>query len=117
MNDIAEANFLGADTTAGNYTVYVHKVGRTTGWTWGPMIHVCKTIYYSVGGNRALLCQYDVAAEVDFGDSGGPAFWWNCCGANESWLGGIVVAGIEGYFFTLSSITGIRNDIANLVTY
>jgi hypothetical protein len=67
--------------------------------------------------SKALLCQYQVAAEMQLGDSGAPTFWWVCCNVNEAWIGGLLIAGIEGYFYQFSSITGIKNDFANLVSY
>ncbi len=115
VSDIPEAYLLAADTV--NYDTWMHKVASTTGWTWGQLKHTCMTIAYS--GSKALLCQYGAAAYADHGDSGGPMFWWMCCNPNEAWLGGILhtVSSIPDWHTIFSSITGIKNDIANLVTY
>ncbi len=51
----------------------LNKVGRTTGWTQGPVDGVC--IDVAVGGtNITLLCQDRVAANAAGGDSGAPVF-------------------------------------------
>jgi hypothetical protein len=105
---------LAADTVAGHYDTYFHKVGRTTGWSFGPQTRTCY-IYYVAG--KALVCQYSVAAEADQGDSGSPVFMWICCNVNEAWIGGLLSSATEGLAFGFSSISGVKNDFANLVTH
>jgi hypothetical protein len=77
-------------------------------------VHSCVTLYYT---GKALVCQYQVAAQADEGDSGSPTFWWMSPGVNQAWLGGLLHHNIPGYYYTFSSITGIKNDFANLVTH
>ncbi|MEA3247712.1 MAG: hypothetical protein U9Q74_16295 [Gemmatimonadota bacterium] len=115
VGDIPEAYLLAADIVV--YDTWMHKVAYRTGWTWGPLKHTCMTIYYP--GSKALLCQYGAAAYADHGDSGGPMFWWMCCNPNEAWIGGLLhtVRAIPDNFTVFSSISGIKNDIPNLVTY
>lgn len=117
VGEIPEANLLAADTVPGQYDTWMHKVGFKTGWTWGQVTSTCRTLQYPTT-SQAMLCQYVVTAEDDFGDSGAPTFWWVCCsGPNQAWLGGILSSGYENAFYFFSSISGIKNDIANLVTY
>lgn len=49
------------------------KVGRTTGWTRGPVIATCVDTGVS-GTNIAMICQDFVGAAVGGGDSGSPVF-------------------------------------------
>ena len=70
-------------------------------------------------GDGALRCQYKVAAEGDSGDSGSPVFKYTSYyyGVKQATLAGILHAGYSGQGFYFSSITGIKNDIANLLTH
>ena len=52
----------------------VNKVGRTTGWTSGPVIDTCMKT--DLEGNRTLLCQTVTNVESEPGDSGSPVFKW-----------------------------------------
>jgi hypothetical protein len=117
VNDISEANLLAADTLPGHYDTFMHKVGRTTGWTFGPVTHTCVTYVWTIPLKKALLCQYYVASSILGGDSGAPAFWWYCCNPNEAWIGGLVSTGFTNSLYGFSSITGIKNDFANLISY
>ena len=50
-----------------------HKVGRTTGWTTGPVIFTC--VDFQEGGSDIVeICQDVTAAGVGGGDSGSPVF-------------------------------------------
>ena len=53
----------------------VHKVGRTTGWTSGPVTNTCTVLRWVAG--RKLLCQYAFRGHVNYGDSGSPVFKWD----------------------------------------
>ncbi|NOT06570.1 MAG: hypothetical protein HOP28_00015 [Gemmatimonadales bacterium] len=54
---------------------YVHKVGRTTGWTWGQITHTCKDVEsHGWPNTRRTLCTYESSMYVDGGDSGSPVF-------------------------------------------
>jgi hypothetical protein len=51
----------------------LYKVGRTTGWTDGPVANTCATV--NVGGTDiTLFCQLLVDGGADEGDSGAPVF-------------------------------------------
>jgi hypothetical protein len=52
----------------------LHKVGRTTGWTTGPVTATCETWFNEGVFN---VCQDRLFAYVDFGDSGGPVIQVN----------------------------------------
>ncbi len=59
--------------TAAPVGATVNKVGRTTGWTQGPVTNTC--VNTNVSGSRIhLLCQTFVAAGVGGGDSGSGVF-------------------------------------------
>jgi hypothetical protein len=52
---------------------WVDKMGRTTGWTTGPVQHTCVTVVMPSLTNWAL-CQYTVDHHSEPGDSGAPVF-------------------------------------------
>lgn len=52
----------------------LNKVGRTTGWTQGPVVFTCVNIPFWVYSNQTLLCQDEYDAQTDPGDSGSPVF-------------------------------------------
>lgn len=82
------------------------KIGRTTGWTFGPVTGTCQDI--RVGGtNVVLLCQDRVTAGVDGGDSGAAVFAHH---GDEAVLYG-VLWGRMGDDFLFSSLYNIREDI------
>ncbi|HVT38860.1 MAG TPA: hypothetical protein VHE78_07440 [Gemmatimonadaceae bacterium] len=112
--DYPEARLLAADTV--NHNTWLMKVGMRSGWTWGPISRTC----FDVGaGGGALRCQYQVLAEADEGDSGAPVFEYTSLyyTTKQATLAGIVRGGFSGLNFDFSSISGIKNDIANLITY
>jgi len=87
----------------------LHKVGRTTGWTYGEVIATCLDL--RVGENVTLLCQDRVAAGVNGGDSGAPVFSLGGTASDtEATLYG-VLWGRAGDSFLFSSIHNIREDI------
>jgi hypothetical protein len=55
---------------------FIHKVGRTTGWTWGQITQTCKDFFPDPPweNNKAVMCTYEPTMSVMGGDSGGPAF-------------------------------------------
>lgn len=53
----------------------LEKIGRTTGWTAGPVHGTCVTITDSTSG-FTFICQDTVDAGSDHGDSGSPVFIW-----------------------------------------
>jgi hypothetical protein len=109
-------------TVAGNsyptVGAYVNKIGRTTGWTWGPVLRTCVDYPWSESsGAPIILCQTEVDATALDGDSGSPAFIYNP--ENNAYVAGIVwrkARDQSGNFrrFVFSPRDQIRNDI---VTY
>jgi hypothetical protein len=51
----------------------VNKVGRTTGWTRGPVVATCADVNVA-GSNSTMLCQSVVEGISNSGDSGSPVF-------------------------------------------
>lgn len=111
--DIASTNFT-VSGTAGNPTVgdYRDKVGRTTGWTSGQVSHTC-TDYYVSG--HYTLCQDQVEAYADGGDSGSPVFTEGT-GSNIG-FGGIVWAKTGAGGFIYSNLDRIAADMGTAVNY
>ena len=68
----------------------VHKVGRTTGWTYGPVSATCRDINVS-GSDVTLFCQSLVRSGVGGGDSGSPVFY--SLAGNKARLVGILWGG------------------------
>jgi hypothetical protein len=58
---------------------FVHKVGRTTGWTYGTVLSTCVDINF--GPELTLLCQSYARIGSNSGDSGSPVFFRNGAGA------------------------------------
>ena len=56
--------------------IAVHKVGRTTGWTSGPITQTCINWFAKSGGASGQqieeVCVQEVQARADAGDSGSP---------------------------------------------
>ncbi|HEX6747253.1 MAG TPA: hypothetical protein VF092_08120 [Longimicrobium sp.] len=67
---------------------YLSKVGRTTGWTEGPVAQTCADVLQRVG-DHLLLCQDRVDAYAIGGDSGSPVFQWTYSGSS-AYVAGIV---------------------------
>jgi hypothetical protein len=90
----------------------VNKMGRTSGWTRGPVTRNCVSIARSLNPPTALACQIIVAAHSDFGDSGSPVF--APLGSSSSVrLYGILWGGPASApfnFFVFSTMDGIRED-------
>jgi hypothetical protein len=105
----------------------IHKVGRTTGWTWGNISNSC--VNTNVGGtNFTVFCQDWVTGPtntVGGGDSGSATFrpidrgnpWY------EAELVGILWGGSGSTIFVYSPMTQVRADnpppagAANWITY
>ena len=65
----------------------LHKIGRTTGWTYGPVVASCMDVNLD-DSDITMVCQTAVAAGVGVGDSGSPVFTRR--GGNGALLQGIV---------------------------
>ena len=96
--------------------VYWDKVGRTTGWTSGPVARTCTDAYVSQDGfatwNR--LCQEYVSFFSQGGDSGGSVFVPT--GQTTAAFAGIVWFW-SGRFTYVSSIDRIRDDFGYGIHY
>jgi len=116
---LAKTDALGSLTLSGGFQITaeatrrltgetLNKVGRTTGWSRGPITQTCVNV--SVTGTRiVLLCQDFVQATVAAGDSGSPVF--------KITDGGVTLYGVlwggnsSGTNFVYSPIGNIqRND-------
>lgn len=103
---------------------YVNKVGRTTGWTWGPVLRTCVDYLWSDNNpdtTPILLCQTEVDAPVGGGDSGSPAFIFNP--ESTAYVAGIVwrqalnESGVYGKRFVFSPLDQIKKDIVSFSAY
>lgn len=91
---------------------YMEKVGRTTGRTSGQISRTCAD--YFIGG-VGMLCQDQVEAYADNGDSGSPVYTWT--GQTTGAFVGIVWAKTGTGAFIFSNIDRIQADMGNGVTY
>jgi hypothetical protein len=81
----ASHRWNGSSTIAGNFTISgkynppsvgdtLHKMGATTGWTYGDVDETCENWDVSPGNVFFLMCQDFVNAGAWHGDSGSPVF-------------------------------------------
>lgn len=89
----------------------VSKIGRTSGWTRGPVTNSC--VHTNVfGSNITQLCQTFVAAAVRAGDSGSPVF--KTRGANRVELLGILWGGSgDGSMYVFSPLNQIQQELGS----
>ena len=113
-------NAFHIESDAANYQhpvgTVVHRVGRTSGWTTGPITRACVTTPldqsnpYNSNAGKDLRCQYEVQAFSDNGDSGSPVFFPT--GANTARLQGLAWGGrtlSDGtHFFVYSAFDLIK---------
>jgi hypothetical protein len=94
-----------------------HKVGRSSGWTAGPVIATCVDVGQT-GSNIIKLCQDIVLAGVRGGDSGAPIF--EQLGGNQVALVGLLWGGGTNEFgatvFVFSSMENIEFELGPLTT-
>jgi hypothetical protein len=88
----------------------VNKIGRTTGWTFGPVSATCVDVQVGTTWQR---CQEVVVAGVGGGDSGSPVFTWpsqavgNITAAGLLWGQGVDGLGRQVFFYSrLGQIAG-----------
>ena len=97
----------------------VNKVGRTTGWTYGPVIQTCLNSVV-LGTVPAIVqrCQDRVRADVAGGDSGSPVFRRLGSGSNVR-LSGILWGGsVSGQVtFVFSPLGNVRSELGNFTTH
>ncbi len=93
----------------------VHKVGRTTGWTFGTVVGTCTDANIS-GTDLTMLCQSLVRAGAGPGDSGSPVFF-RTAGTKAS-LAGILWGGssndLLGSVFIFSPLESIEEELGPL---
>ena len=99
--------------TAAPVGAIVNKVGRTTGWTQGPVTNTC--VNTNVFGSRLhLLCQTFVAAGVGGGDSGSGVF--AITRRNDVTLLGILWGGSGSQLYVYSPFNQVQQELGPLVT-
>ncbi|MGH7646598.1 MAG: hypothetical protein ACREND_00660 [Gemmatimonadaceae bacterium] len=105
-------------TQTGNWPYtgqWLHKVGRTTGWTYGPVTSTCvDTPEYENGQPTGItiLCNDYVQAGAGAGDSGSPVFERDASG--NAALEGILWGGDGAGHFIMSPIESVKNELGNL---
>lgn len=88
----------------------LNKVGRTTGWSQGPVSRSC--VNTNVQGSQVhQLCQTFVDANVAGGDSGSPVF--AITSGDNVQLVGILWGGGTGYY-VMSPLASIQKELGNL---
>jgi len=94
----------------------VHKVGRTTGWTFGSVVATCVDANVA-SSDVTKLCQSVVQAGDDGGDSGSPVFSRIGSSANVK-LVGILWGGADnpelGHLFVFSPLDNIEQELGPL---
>jgi len=118
LGSLAQIASLGAIEITGSFQItaeatrrirgeVLNKVGRTTGWSQGPITQTCVNV--GVTGTRiVLLCQDFVQATVAAGDSGSPVFKINGSGVT---LYGLLWGGnSSGTSFVYSPIGNIQRS-------
>jgi hypothetical protein len=91
--------------------VPIDKIGRTTGWTSGPLKRTCAHTNVT-GGNITMLCQNQVTAEAGPGDSGAPTFF-KASGTEVILLG--ILWGRSGDKFLYSTMSLIEAELGTLL--
>ncbi|MEM8960238.1 MAG: hypothetical protein AAGD38_02060 [Acidobacteriota bacterium] len=90
---------------------WLNKIGRTTGWTYGPVDGTCLDI--NMPSNITFLCQNRVLAGGRPGDSGSPVFHWH--GNDYVTLHG-VLWGTSSIHFVYSPLGQIEQELGPLRT-
>ena len=100
------------DNTTKNFPIglVLNKVGRTTGWSQGPVSRTC--VNTNVQGSQVhQLCQTFVDANVAGGDSGSPVF--RITSGDNVQLVGILWGGGTGYF-VMSPLASIQQELGSV---
>lgn len=102
------------DNTTKNFAIgtVLNKVGRTTGWSQGPVSRTCVNTNV-LGSTVHQFCQTFVDAAVDGGDSGSPVF--AVSSGDNVQLVGILWGGGTDYF-VMSPLASIQQELGSLVT-
>ncbi len=98
----------------------LNKIGRTTGWTYGPVIATCADVNSSET-EFTLLCQGVVQAGADGGDSGSPVFFQPSAKSPKVSLAGILWGGgtdsLGESVFVFSPRANIEGELGALRTH
>ena len=106
-----------SDAPSSSFTIglKVNKVGRTTGWSQGPVTNTCVNVNVS-GTNITQLCQTIVSATVAGGDSGSDVFTITS-GTNVR-LNGVLWGGSsDGKTFVFSPLANVKGELGALITH
>jgi hypothetical protein len=112
--DLAAVDFTISAEGAAVKNEIASKVGRTTGWSRGPVSKTCANTGV-LGSNIVFLCQNFVNATVASGDSGSPVF-------KEHPDGSIILMGTlwggnsSGTQFVYSPLAGVERELGALST-
>jgi hypothetical protein len=102
------------DGTAADVGTTVNKVGRTTGWTSGPVTNTCVTT--NVSGTRfQQLCQTFVAAGVGAGDSGSGVF--TVSGSDVKIVGILWGGSSDGQTFVFSPFNQVERELGQMTAH
>lgn len=117
--NIVEPPFKVTSEDDGSAGDTANKVGRSTGWTQGPITRTCVDTAVS-GTNIVLLCQNFVESNgaqlVAGGDSGSPVFRIES-GVNVTLLGILWGGNTSGTLFVYSPISAVRQELGDLTTH
>jgi hypothetical protein len=114
VNVAGTFNVTAQDNTTTSFEVgtVVGKIGRSSGWTEGPVERTC--VSTAVQGSRVvLLCQTFVTAGVLSGDSGAPVFA-NTGGGNATLLGIMWGGSADGATFVFSPLKQIQDELGTV---
>lgn len=97
----------------------VNKVGRTTGWTYGPVIETCiNTLVSGTVPPIIQRCQDRVRADVAGGDSGSPVFGRITSRGGVRLFGILWGGSVSGEVtFVFSPMAGIHRELGNFKTH
>jgi hypothetical protein len=106
-----------SDASSSSFTIgqKVNKVGRTTGWSQGPVSNTCVNVNVS-GTNITQLCQTFVSATVDGGDSGSDVFTITS-GTNVKLAGVLWGGSNDGRTFVFSPLANVKGELGSLTTH
>ncbi|HEX3233081.1 MAG TPA: hypothetical protein VHR41_02715 [Gemmatimonadales bacterium] len=114
---IAGSWTITSDATSSNFTIgeTVNKVGRTTGWSQGPVTSTCVNVNVS-GSSITQLCQTAVSASVGGGDSGSDVF--SITSGTNVRLDGVLWGGSSnGRTFIFSPLANVEGELGSLTTH
>ncbi|MDQ3995889.1 MAG: S1 family peptidase [Gemmatimonadota bacterium] len=96
-----------------------NKVGRTTGWTFGPVTQTClNSIVLGTAPPIVQRCQDRVRADVDGGDSGSPVFRQRGGGGNVALMGILWGGSVSGTVtFVFSPMANIHRELGDFQTH